>query len=312
VAAAQRQLDQAQLQADQDNVQAAGAVTDAKAALATVAADPAATVDAVASAKAKVVAAEAAVTTTAAAGAAAVATAQDQLTIAIAARDEALAPADTTEAETAVTAATDALNVAQSAYDALDRASGVMIPAGELVVVGKLPARVDTVAAAVGAKAEGTLVALSSAAVVVESTLTAAMKGLVAVGARVKIDDELSGVNYTGRITAIAGQQVTPKDGQSGRVGFPARIETDTPIDPKLLGTNVRVTITAASTGTAQLVVPLAAVFAQADGTSRVSRVVEGREELVTVSTGLAAGGFVTITASTPALKAGDQVVVGT
>lgn len=312
VDAAERQLEQAQAEGNQNNAQAAAALIEARDALARLVADPTSGADAIAGAKAKLAEAELAIGRVGAAGAAAVAAARDQVAIAKAARDEAFAPPDTAEVERAVVNATEALTAAQAAYEALDRASGVMVPAGELVVVPKLPARVDTVTATVGVKAEGVLAALSTDAVVVESTLTPAMKALVTVGAPVKIDDELSGAVYTGKITAVADQQVVPKEGQSGAAGFPARIETDTRIDPKLLGVNVRVTITAASTGTAQLVVPLAAVFAQADGTSRVSRVVDGREEPVTVTTGLAAGGFVAITTSTPALRAGDLVVVGT
>ena len=155
LAAARRQLEQAQLQGDQDNTQAAGALADAKAALARLVADPASPADAVAAARAKVADAQAQVGRVGTAGAGAVASATDQVAIAKAARDEAYAPPDTTDAARTVANATEALTAVQQAYDVLDRTSGVIVPAGELVVVPKLPARVDSVIAAIGRRLTG-------------------------------------------------------------------------------------------------------------------------------------------------------------
>lgn len=79
-----------------------------------------------------------------------------------------------------------------------------------------------------------------------------------------------------------------------------------------LQGTNVRVSVPVSSTGGDVLSVPLAALTAGPGGESRVEVMGEdGTSELVQVSTGLAAGGYVEITGSERALQAGDLVVIG-
>ncbi|MEB4614162.1 hypothetical protein OOT08_05885, partial [Leucobacter sp. M11] len=87
----------------------------------------------------------------------------------------------------------------------------------------------------------------------------------------------------------------------------------------ELRGSNVRVTIPVASTDGEVLAVPLAALSAGSGGESRVEIVTdpgpgpasEAKTELVTVETGLAAGGFVEISSQDPLLTAGATVVVG-
>jgi multidrug efflux pump subunit AcrA (membrane-fusion protein) len=81
-----------------------------------------------------------------------------------------------------------------------------------------------------------------------------------------------------------------------------------------LTGSNLRVTITAASTQTEALVVPLAAVSSAGDGTTRVS-IVAGPNASpvdVAVDVGLSADGFVVVEPVVAgALGEGDLVVVG-
>lgn len=75
---------------------------------------------------------------------------------------------------------------------------------------------------------------------------------------------------------------------------------------------SLRVTIPISSTGGEVLAVPLAAVSAGADGRSRVElERGDGETELVTVTTGLAADGFVEIDPVGADIDAGDRVVVG-
>jgi peptidoglycan hydrolase-like protein with peptidoglycan-binding domain len=304
-----RTLDQAHLQAKEDNAKAAADLADAKAKLAS--AKEVGVSDDVTAGMAAVKAAAAAVTSAAQAGESAVATASEAVDVAQASFDEATATPDLTKEANAVADATAAVLEAEKAFALLDGVTGVMVPASELLAVPLLPARVDTVNALVGAKAEGVLVSLSTNAFVVESSLSPAMKQLVQPGAVVKIDDELSGAAYTGKIATVADTLTTPAGGQGVQAGYLATIASDTAIDPKLLGANVRVTITGQSSGGEVLVVPVAAIFAQADGTNAVTRFVEGQQTLVHVETGLSAGGFVAITTSTPTLVAGDAVVVG-
>ncbi len=80
-----------------------------------------------------------------------------------------------------------------------------------------------------------------------------------------------------------------------------------------LQGSNVRVSIPVSSTGGAVLAVPLAALTAGPGGESRVEVMADdGSTALVEVETGLAAGGYVEVTAAEGAtLTEGDLVVIG-
>jgi multidrug efflux pump subunit AcrA (membrane-fusion protein) len=123
--------------------------------------------------------------------------------------------------------------------------------------------------------------------------------------------DETTGTSYSAKVSQIADEPVTGSDGQ---LGYPATVTPDAALPDRLSGANLRVTITAASTESAQLVVPLAAVSSGADGTTRVSVVESPNDEPVDVAVdaGLSADGFVVVRALDPsALAAGDLVVVG-
>lgn len=312
---AARAVDQAELQARSGNDAAAATLADSRAKLA--AAQTAGTPGEITAAQAAFGAAQAAVATAAQAGEAAIDGANEALAVAKAAYTEVTAPADTTKEQRAVTDAQAAVDDMQHAYNVLDALNGAIVPATEFVAVPRLPARVDTVTAVVGARADGQLVALSVDAFVVESLLSPGVKPLVRAGAAVKIDDELTGLTYTGTVTTVGDVLTQPTSpggtpgGGGGPSGYLARIETSTPIDPKLLASNVRVTITGQSSGGEVLVVPVAAVFARPDGTNQVTRVVAGQQQAVTVETGLAAGGFVAIRTATPTLNSGEHVIVG-
>ncbi|WP_448061858.1 hypothetical protein [Cellulomonas hominis] len=66
------------------------------------------------------------------------------------------------------------------------------------------------------------------------------------------------------------------------------------------------------STGGEVLAVPLAVLTAGSGGESRIElAAADGTTELVDVTTGLAAGGFVEISSTQRTLAAGDLVVVG-
>lgn len=108
----------------------------------------------------------------------------------------------------------------------------------------------------------------------------------------------------------IADTQTTGDDGQ---IGYPMTIHADEPLPDQLAQTNLRVTITAASTDTDALVVPLAAISSSADGSTNVS--VLGPDEeptVVPVVAGISADGFVAIEpGDASSLAEGDSVVVG-
>jgi DNA-binding beta-propeller fold protein YncE len=146
---------------------------------------------------------------------------------------------------------------------------------------------------------------------VVTATVSPDVVGLVTVGLAVEVLDELTNTIYTAEVTVVADTATTGGDGQLGHK------VTVTPADDlpdSLAGSNVRVTLTAASTGTKQLVVPLAAVSSAADGTTRVSTLdpATNKPIEIPITAGLSADGVVAIEPTDPsALTADSNVIVG-
>ena len=84
------------------------------------------------------------------------------------------------------------------------------------------------------------------------------------------------------------------------------------PWDEKFAGSDVRLTVEAATTDGEVLVVPLSAVFATADGQVAVVRVAaDGTQQRVRVTPGVSGDGYVAVTPVDGELLPGDQVVVG-
>ena len=80
----------------------------------------------------------------------------------------------------------------------------------------------------------------------------------------------------------------------------------------RLREANVRVTIPVKSTHGKVLAVPVAALSAGPDGSSRVEVLRDGKVELIPVTVGLSADGYAQVTPVGRAkLSEGDQVVVG-
>lgn len=256
----------------------------------------------------------------------AVEAAQAAVNIAVLARQELDATVDATELQTAVDAATIGRDDAVGALAELNRVNGPTIPQGEIVFVTTTPSRVLSAAtsldmsnagagglsdpASSGGSAES-LVSLASGGLVVTATISPDSMGLVSVGLEVEVLDELSDTAYPAEVSAVADAAATESDGQLGHqiIVTPAEDLPD-----GLAGSNVRVTMTAASTGTEQLVVPLAAVSSAADGSTRVSILDPSTDEPVEVevTAGLSADGFVAIEPKDPsALSADSSVIIG-
>ena len=203
----------------------------------------------------------------------------------------------------------------------------VVVPYTEVMFLDRLPARVTTVAASVGAKPEGPLLELASGELVVEAELTADARPQVRAGAPVRIDSELLGTRLSGRVAEVAaasastdvpggppgdsaGSDAADEGGQAAP--YAVRVETSGRIPTRLLGQEVRVRIQTMGTKRKALVVPLAAVWADADGTSYVNELGPGGSQLkVRVEPGLSAGGLVAVRQAGHELRPGDAVVVG-
>jgi hypothetical protein len=234
---------------------------------------------------------------------------------------DATTDADAAAATTARDNAVAARNDAAQALSAVVASAGPTVPLGELLFVAAMPARVQAgvtslgplsqVAAGVnGGPTAASLVTLAAGDLLVTATIPSDQASLVRPTMAVDLTDNVTGTAYPASITSIAD---TPTIDATGGSGLQATIRPIAPLPASLTGANVRVTITAASSDGAVLVVPLAAVSAAADGRQRVSVMASGGDLAdVFVRAGLSADGFVEVHPDhADELKAGDQVVVG-
>jgi peptidoglycan hydrolase-like protein with peptidoglycan-binding domain len=247
--------------------------------------------------------------------------------IATLALNEARATGDLIEAQAELDTAVRQRDRTEVALDAVRAANGPTVAQGEIVFVPSMPARVlnaVTTLGAIGASGPSAgglgdsgasnsqeLVELAGGRLVVSTVVRPGDVGLVRVGMNVELLDETTATVYPATISDVADQGVTGADGQ---LGYPAVVAPADELPDGLTGANLRITITAASTETESLVVPLAAVSSAADGTTRVSTLDDpnGVPVDVAVTAGLSANGFVAIEPVKPGqLTAGDLVVVG-
>jgi multidrug efflux pump subunit AcrA (membrane-fusion protein) len=279
-------------------------------------ADPAATPADVSAVELKVGQQQSAVEAARRSGASSVADAADAVKLAEASLAEATNP-DTTAEYIALGQALATRDTATVALEALQATTGPTVAQGEIVFMPALPARVRTTVTSLGSldttneSTSGGIVELSGGALVVSMTLRADEVALVRVGMPVELLDEQTSTSYPATITNIADDATTGPDGTSG---FQATITPDAPLSAELTGTNLRVTIAAASSDTETLVVPITAISSAADGTTTVAVLAAGSREPipVQVTTGISADGFVAIEPADPAdLHDGDKVVVG-
>ena len=192
----------------------------------------------------------------------------------------------------------------------LDARYGVGLPRGEVVFYPTLPRRVGQVTARVGQAASGSLMRVSGAELRIDASVGAADRPLLSPGLAVRIVDDTLGIDLDGTVTRIADAPGTggAPDGRYAVVITPEGGDGET-----LAGLNLRVEIPIEATAGEVLVVPLAALSASADGTSRV-RVERspGVVEDVEVDVGLSSEGYAEVTpVGAGRLDVGDQVVVG-
>ncbi|MFJ3975701.1 peptidoglycan-binding protein [Streptomyces sp. NPDC090021] len=232
----------------------------------------------------------------------------------------------------------DAQLTASRAQEDLDRArrrladvqakTGPMLPAGEVVFLEGLPARVDAVNVSIGSKISGPAMTLSAGELVVRAQLKEHQKGLVRAGQKVEIHSEVSRITAAAQVQSVDDKLSVPKaapqggrtgqdsdqgQGPAGQSGYALVVRSDKPLDPSLAGQDVRLTIEAAATDGAALVVPASAVSAGADGLTSVTVVdASGTQKRVGVRAGTVGDGFIEVVPSAPGtLSEGDDVVTG-
>ncbi|MQY04528.1 peptidoglycan-binding domain-containing protein [Actinomadura macrotermitis] len=200
-----------------------------------------------------------------------------------------------------------------------EKRSNSIVRAGEVVFVPRFPARVTEVKAGMGAEVTGTVLSLSSGELVVHGIISADDRKLVSPQKRVSIFDEEYGADINGHVASVGSfskgdaKAVTQEGGTDGvgsQPGYPIVVHSDHSLPERLAGMDVRLTIETASTEGPVLVVPSSAIFANADGSTRVIKVVEGgRQQQVNVQSGPSSGGFVAV--ESEELSESDRVMVG-
>ncbi|WP_460357946.1 HlyD family efflux transporter periplasmic adaptor subunit [Actinoallomurus acanthiterrae] len=211
------------------------------------------------------------------------------------------------------------------------RHHSVSLPAGEVVFVPEFPARVLQLNTQIGAEAKGTIIRLGSGELLARASVQDADRRLLRRGQRATIIDDGSGTAVSGRLQAI-GRDPGSADAESGdgkpnagdhgsqgggvgqdqtdQSGYSVSVKPVRPLNERFAGEDVRVTIDTASTPDSVLVVPQAAIFGAADGSTQVIKLSPtGRQRRIAVTPGTTAGGFIEV--RTDQLAPGDRVVVG-
>nr|WP_245325117.1 hypothetical protein [Microbacterium amylolyticum] len=236
---------------------------------------------------------------------------RDQLEIAKLQRQALDAPRDTSVEQSMVTSATEAVAAANEALAAAREDALPYLPASEVLFLQELPRRVDSVSVSRGSSLEGAAMTVSGANVRLTGTAAQADIELLEVGdeATFELPD---GTPHRAEIA-----EIDTSSGERATVIFDPDPFTPEQMD-EVRGANVRLEIAVGATDGEVLSVPYAALTAGPGGDSRVEVVTgdprdgdQAETVLVTVDTGLAAGGYVEITPTDGELAPGDLVVVG-
>ena len=231
---------------------------------------------------------------------------------------------DTGDAQARLDSALASQNQAESELARARDDALTPLPASEVRYLAGLPRRVDAVTVQRGAPLTKDALSLSGATILLQGTVSAADAEHLPVGLKATFVTE-DGRELAGVIRAIGDDPKGDKQRRAIQLG-PEGVDQVT-MDA-LRGKNVRVVIPIESTDGAVLAAPVAALTAGPTGESRVTVVepaagtardgvgaADGAgasiESLVTVTTGLSAGGFVEIHSDDPRLTAGARVVVG-
>jgi peptidoglycan hydrolase-like protein with peptidoglycan-binding domain len=244
----------------------------------------------------------------------AIADAEDALALAVARREAALVAPDTSAEVAGLAAAQSQLAAAQQELASAQEASLTYLPASEVLYLPGLPRRVDEISVSRGSVVTGAVMRVSGATLVISASAAESDANLIAEGdvATLAMPDDSV---LTATVTSVAPAESTDAASSAGRFTVLLTPNEMTPEQLQAIqGSNVRVTLPVSSTEGEVLAVPLAALTAGAGGESRVEVRRGGEDdetELVEVTTGLAAEGYVEVTPVSATLEPGDLVVVG-
>jgi len=260
----------------------------------------------------------------------------DELNLAVARRAQLLAPPAASAEQAGVSSAQDQLAEAEDRLARAENDALTVLPGSEVVYLSSLPRRVDAVGAERGKVADGAAMRVSGAELVLAGSASETDAALLKSGMTATFT-AANDSEFAATVTSVSEKKAGGTDA-AGASGGSKRYEvmlapqdlSDAEV-AALRGSNVRVAIPVESTDGDVLAVPVAALTAGAGGESRIELVVGRRDEgsdaaanavgtaasgdpgteLVVVTTGLAAGGYVEVRADDPRVKAGAEVVVG-
>jgi peptidoglycan hydrolase-like protein with peptidoglycan-binding domain len=186
------------------------------------------------------------------------------------------------------------------------------VPMSEAWFVPELPATVLTLSAVSGQTVSSSLITIADGGLRLIGDLDPSDESLVKTGMQVDVYSDVTGYTGTGRITGI-GAEVQPSASSGGGAAYiPVQIDPARSWPESLNGQNVQLTITAVTTGSAVLAVPVAALSYGASGQALVLiETASGAEHRDIVRVGMSAGGFVQVQPVDGVLSPGTQVVVG-
>ncbi|GAA2246275.1 hypothetical protein N1031_16215 [Herbiconiux moechotypicola] len=243
----------------------------------------------------------------------------DALALARALRAELDRAPDTTAEIAALDSARDQLDDAREQLGRAEEQAMTPVPAGEIAYLSSLPRRVDEVKTERGAILQGAALQVSGAELVLQASIDQRTADALKPGMTAEFT-AADGTAFTATVRSIDARSAAAA-GQTGKDGADAKtydlVLVPQPLSSEqaesLRGTNVRVGVPIQATEGEVLAVPVAALTAGADGASRIELLADGEatSRLITVTTGLSAGGFVEIRSDDPEVVAGARVVVG-
>jgi len=219
---------------------------------------------------------------------------------------------DTSNARSAIETAQDRLADSEADLAELEEDIGVRLPAAEVVFLPSLPRTITSIDVERGDPVNGPVMRISGTDVRITTGVSESNRPLLEVGLRVIIDNEQLGIELDGEITELADRTGTNDvaDTRYYMVVTPTGEYSVT----EVVGINLRLKIPLERSEGEVLAVPLAALSAGADGSSRVEVEREdGSTELVEIEVGLQDknASRVEIKPIDGNIRAGDLVIIG-
>ncbi|WP_234444641.1 peptidoglycan-binding protein [Streptomyces sp. NRRL F-525] len=229
--------------------------------------------------------------------------------------------------EIQVKSAQKALDLANGALSSFKATYGTKVPAGEVVFLPKLPARLDKVTVKTGDTPSAQIGTVTSSDVVVQAAvpgtdaqllrhgMTAQLTTADGKSAQGTVDVVADGSDSSSDADTSATAPSTTDDANSAADSTAAVQVRITVPDPGPLAGEaeaaVKVTIKVGASDGKVLTVPMAAIHTSSDGRARVKVQRGDVVSDVQVTVGLSAAGIVEVKPDGGALKAGEKVVVG-